>query len=428
MRDFSIDKSAEKIKINETKENFKEVLSCYYNENYRATIVLLYSVVITDILFKLKNLEENYNDMKAISILNSIKTAQENSPTSPQWEDDLIDKVENQTNLIDLREKGFINNLKKLRHLCAHPVLADNYNLFNPNKETVTAHLRNMLECVLLKPSFFSRVIFEDFILDLANVKSILIDEKSIQNYIGNKYIENFDDLTLSSVFKNLWRISLNSDSEEAEENRSINVKGIVTLLKSKHDVLLKYVEKEVTYFSKINLNYFSYFVDVFNRFPKIYEVLDLNIKTLITDILKKNYKKRFVSFFDIGLEKHIEYLFSTDFSSDYPDKYPLQNISSYNIIYISKFLNNSNNEKRNDFIIKIYTYTSSFESAKERYRELIEPHIESFSENQLRNYLDVSNKSHNIYDSFGVNFSDAKQLIARNGYDIKFADFINLN
>lgn len=428
MRDFSIDKSAEKIKINETRENFKEVLSCYYNENYRAAIVLLYSVVITDIVFKLKNLEENYDDTKAINILKSIKESQEKNPTSSQWEDDLIDKVENQTNLIDLREKSFINNLKKLRHLCAHPVLADNYNLFNPNKETVTAHLRNMLECVLLKPAFFSRVIFEDFIVDLANVKSMLIDDKSIQTYIDNKYIENFDDLTLSSVFKSLWRLTFNSDSEKAEENRFINAKGILTLLKSKHDVLLKFTEREITYFSKLNVKYFSLFVDVFNRFPKIYEVLDQNVKTLILDILKIDYTKRFVSFFDKGLESHIHYLFGEDYKSDYPDKYPLQNISPQNIIYISKFLESSSSiESRNDFLIKIYGFTSSFENAKIRYREIINPHIETFTENQLKSYLETSNKNQNIYDSFGVNFYDAKQIITNNGYTIDFTEYPNL-
>ncbi|RMZ60389.1 hypothetical protein D1632_05480 [Chryseobacterium nematophagum] len=426
MRDFSIDKSADQIKISETKENFKEVLSCYYNENYRAAVVLLYSVVISDILFKLKNLEETYNDTKAIGILNTIKRLQADNPTSSQWEDDLIHKVQEQTNLIDLSEKSFIQNLKSLRHLCAHPVLSQNYNLFNPNKETVKAHIRNMLECVLLKPSFFSRVIFDDFIQDIAFNKDILIDDESLSKYLKIKYIENFNDITLFSVFKSLWKISFNVNDEEANINRAINTKSLITFLTFKHDVLLNFMEKESSFFSNINIDHFSFAVDVFNRFPKTFEVLNQNSKILFTNTIKQDYRKRFVSFFDKDLTEHLLYIFSEQYTIDYPNEYPTQNISLQNIRYVSKLIKKQNGNS-NDFIIKIYGCSSSFDTAKERYNELILLIIDSFNEIEMKEYLQVSNSNQNIYYNYSIHWSNAKQMIEDKRYNIDFSDFTNL-
>lgn len=427
MRDFSIDKSAEKIKISETKENFKEVLSCYYNENYRAAIVLLYSVVISDILFKLKNLEETYNDTKAISILNAIKRSQADNPTASQWEDDLINKVQEQTNLIDLSEKNFIQNLKSLRHLCAHPVLSQNYNLFNPNKETVKAHIRNMLECVLLKPSFFSRVIFDDFVQDIAFNKDILIDDESLSKYLKIKYIENFNDITLFSVFKSLWKISFNVDADEANTNRTINTKSLLTFLTFKHDVLLNYMEKESLYFSNnMNIDYFAHVVDIFNRFPKTFEVLNQNSKILITNTIKQDYKKRFVSFFDKDLLEHVEYIFSEQYSTDYPSQYPTQNISLQNIKYLSNHIKNQNGSNY-DFIIKIFGCSPTFDFARDRYNELIIPIIDNFSETEMISFLEVSNNNQNIHYNYSIHWNNTKKILEDKGYNIELTDYTNI-
>ena len=44
---------ADDIYFSKTREYFKEVLSSYANGNYRSAIVMLYSIAICDILYKL---------------------------------------------------------------------------------------------------------------------------------------------------------------------------------------------------------------------------------------------------------------------------------------------------------------------------------------------------------------------------------------
>ena len=55
-----------------TKEYFKEVVSDYASENYRSANVVLYSVAICDLLFKLKELSEIYDDKASKAILKVV--------------------------------------------------------------------------------------------------------------------------------------------------------------------------------------------------------------------------------------------------------------------------------------------------------------------------------------------------------------------
>ena len=51
----------------------KEVLSSYQHENFRATTIMLWSVVIADIIFKLQFLYYSYGSEKAKKILEDIE-------------------------------------------------------------------------------------------------------------------------------------------------------------------------------------------------------------------------------------------------------------------------------------------------------------------------------------------------------------------
>ena len=88
----------ENINKKETQEYFKEVLISYQNGSYRSAIVMLYSVVISDILYKLKDMVSIFNDEKAKKILDEIQEMQSRNPNSPEWEKVLIEKVKEKTN------------------------------------------------------------------------------------------------------------------------------------------------------------------------------------------------------------------------------------------------------------------------------------------------------------------------------------------
>lgn len=67
---------ADDIYFSKTKEYFNEVLSNYANGNYRSAVVMLYSVAICDLLFKLQELVDMYNDSVAGDILREVENAE----------------------------------------------------------------------------------------------------------------------------------------------------------------------------------------------------------------------------------------------------------------------------------------------------------------------------------------------------------------
>ena len=52
-----------------TRTYFKEVISSYNNENFRSSIVMLYSTVISDLIIKLQELRDTDGDKTAETIL-----------------------------------------------------------------------------------------------------------------------------------------------------------------------------------------------------------------------------------------------------------------------------------------------------------------------------------------------------------------------
>lgn len=67
------DKELNVFNNNESRIYFKEILQSYYSQNYRATIVLLYSFVIYNLFIKLQTIA-NEGDKKVTTKLNNINT------------------------------------------------------------------------------------------------------------------------------------------------------------------------------------------------------------------------------------------------------------------------------------------------------------------------------------------------------------------
>ncbi len=72
MENFSIELAADKISEPRTREYFQEVLNSYTSSNYRSAVVMLWTVVICDLIYKLQDLRDIYNDTIAQSILDHI--------------------------------------------------------------------------------------------------------------------------------------------------------------------------------------------------------------------------------------------------------------------------------------------------------------------------------------------------------------------
>jgi hypothetical protein len=238
MTDFSLETTAERIYDVRIQRYFKEVLGSYFNGYYRSAVVMLWSVLVTDLLFKLDQLANAYGDTTATSILAEIQTLRNNNPKSPEWESELLEKTARRTDLLNSAELSFLRAIQEHRHLSAHPVLDQIDALFSPNRETTRAHIRNALESVLTKPPIMSRRILDAFTEDIEALARLTPAREGFTRYLTSKYLNHFTPATATAVFRSLWRLVFRSNDARCEANRKAN--GVAPSILMEHPQCLK--------------------------------------------------------------------------------------------------------------------------------------------------------------------------------------------
>ena len=164
----------EDIYFSKTREYFNEVLSDYSNGSFRSAVVMLYSVAVCDLLFKLKELVDMYNDKTAIKILDEVEKCRTDHSNKSKWEKELVDKIHKETQILDLEAYTHLNHLYDYRNFSAHPALNENYELISPSREITIALIKNILNDILIKPPMFNKGITDMLLEDLSEKKLML--------------------------------------------------------------------------------------------------------------------------------------------------------------------------------------------------------------------------------------------------------------
>jgi hypothetical protein len=284
MTDYSIELSAEDIVDSRTKRYFAEVHGSYSAGYYRSAVVMLWSVVVTDILFKLDQLATAYGDATAQAILTEIGDTRRNNPRSPEWEADLVQKVASRTDLLDHAEHSFLQSLQAHRHLSAHPVMTGGDALFLPNKETARAHIRNVLEGVLTKPPIMSRKVFDTFIEDVEQLGRLNPGPDGLSKTLEAKYFRHFSAATFEHIFKSIWRVTFKSSDPRANANRAINAQALGVVFSSRRPKLTELIRAERDWFSDVSFldAHLGAMTQFFRDNPQVFRLLNDALKTPI--------------------------------------------------------------------------------------------------------------------------------------------------
>ncbi len=274
--DFSIDSAQERITDQRTRGYFSEVFSSYANGNYRSAVVMLWSVVVCDLLFKLDLLNAMYADPTANKILTEIDELRKKNPKSPDWEWALVDKVKNQTHLLEMADMVNLQALRDHRHLCAHPVLSGTEALYSPSKEQCRSHIRNALDGVLTKPAIMSRRVFDTLVEDIEAQQALLPDDESLRRYLDARYWRNLKLVVEQSIFKSLWRLVFRTNDPRCNANRSINYRVLCLLYNRHSNELDLAIHNDADYYSQITLSgdTLDYVMRFLAQHPKIIKLL----------------------------------------------------------------------------------------------------------------------------------------------------------
>jgi len=376
-----------------TAEYFSEVLSCYYSGNLRSAVVMLYATTICDLVYKLEDLKDIYNDNGAKSILDKLEKQQQENPKNTDWEKEIPEKCKELNKILTTADYSNFCSLQQLRHLCAHPVLSEQKELYKPNADIVLGHIRNMLEGVFIKPAFRTKELLNMFVKDIANIKDILVDNKQFEQYVNSKYFDKFNSEELEySIFKSLWKFVFKLDNEQCNDNRKVNLHTLFILLSRHNDFIRSKFEADKEYFAKnTDVNTRKLFVPlikIFNEYPTLFEVLPEAKKIEIRGIIDNDTEREYKS---ISLFLHDDMVKSV-FGSSY-------HIHS-NVMYVVGFVKRKIGiQDALSLKVKLYGESYSYDEADELFNCLIDPSLKDFSLEQLKQLVEYSNYNSQIYD-----------------------------
>lgn len=395
MKEFSIELAAENIVDNRTREYFAEVLSSFINGNYRSAIVMLWSVVISDMVYKLQTLRDLYQDQTATSILEAIENKQQANPSSPEWEQYLIGEIFSRTQLLEAADYQHIINLQKLRHLSAHPVLSDVNLLFSPNKETTRALIRNALEAVLLKPPIFTKKIIKEFVVDISDKKDLLPDQHALKRYLESKYFKNLHPTVEKELIKTIWKFCFRLSNQDVDINREIN-KRVMDLLYLRNPVEFRgFVADNSEYFSEITPSgdpacALIYFL---SEHPEIYSVLNDSAKAPLSTYVESdvNLFSRAI-FLSRDLGEHISKLQQFKYAE-------LRELEDSNWSFLVSHAREAGLlQELFEIGIFIYCNSGNFDSADSNFARFIEPYIHEFDNDRLAILLEGIEDNNQTY------------------------------
>lgn len=320
--EYSIEQRATQIFDARTKEYFSEVLSCYSAGNYRSSVVMLWSVAVCDLLFKLQNLVDLYADAKAREILADIGKLQQDNDRSPIWETKLVESVAEQTQLLDIADRENLLHLQRQRHLAAHPVVNANFQLHRPNRETARALIRNTLDGVLTKAPILSKQIVNELVGDLEQASGILIDDNRLKPYLESKYYNRFNPEVEKTVFKALWKFVFRLTDEPCEKNRAINYSALRLLFGRNPGQFKTQIEADKDYFSTIATGGAPIIclIRFLAREPQLYGLLADHAKAAIQHAAESDTAARCLAWFTgASLQEHAARLGNWISGKDHP-------------------------------------------------------------------------------------------------------------
>ena len=190
----------------DSRSYFKEILQSFYSQNYRATIVLLYSFVIYDLYLKLQTMANEGNTIATNKLL-EINSMIADDEKYSKVENAVIFFFKKHCSLYFNRFIEDIEYLKNCRNKCAHLKVNDN-TLFVPKDYQVRMLICSMYDNILSVKA--------PFILDLFSIAQADVErysesipyipdnglDDSIINAITEKYLKRmtFDSLKKSYI------------------------------------------------------------------------------------------------------------------------------------------------------------------------------------------------------------------------------------
>ncbi|HPS70279.1 MAG TPA: hypothetical protein PLO19_06030 [Candidatus Cryosericum sp.] len=396
MSDFSIELTMDRIQDSRTREYFGEVNKDYVTGSYRSATVMLWSVVVCDLLFKLEEMRDAYGDVTAKAILESVRMQREKDPSSPRWEEELLRRVQSSTNLLEPGESESLADLRQHRNLSAHPVLDTKEALYSPSREQVRSYMRTALEAVLTKPALLTRKVVDAFTDDVCDYAPKLPDDDSLHKYLQAKYFGHLAPPVVGQLFRDIWRITFHSANTGGEENRQSLLRALCQVYGAAPDTCELAIQQDASYFSQVEpaddqLSLLSTFL---TKHPRVYSNLTDQARAPLQSFLDRNLDAFATAWYvHASVQEHIRAVVAKAAVAD-----PRLSLDTFGEIY-SIALDNDCANQMHDLGISYYGESGCYDRADVVFCKVIRPCLANYTVDEFRRLLDAIESNNQTYD-----------------------------
>lgn len=384
---------AENIYFPQVKEYFREIVSSYDNGNYRSAMVMLYSTIVCDLLLKLKELSEVFNDAKAEKILKEIN-AERRKKGNSSWEKNLIDSIREKTELLSDETYAMISHIYDLRNFSAHPAMNDDYELISPSPEITVAYIKKALEGILTKPAVFAQSIVDRLSEDVAAKKDLYRNDfRSFKAFLNKVYFQRMSEKMTTIVFKAFWRFTFVKTGESVfDDNRIVNRKTLAALLDLHYDALCAFIKGNQPYFPVTQESSCLRNVCVLlAHFPQVYKQLDEETKRQIEKA-------------DVGDIEILKWFIDGDLKGFLLQYTTQKNAINFNVLKELRIICTEQGvpDLFPQVLISHYAESLSFSAGRQRFDACVEPFLQFFAAKDFVNLIEVVNSNDQLYDYGG--------------------------
>ncbi len=400
----------EQIYFQKTREYFDEIEKSFYSESYRSAVVMLYSVVIADLLYKLEELKDYYSDTVAENIINEVNSIRKANPKSSEWENKLIERISKETSIIEPYILVNIEHLKEIRNFSAHPSLDQNNELIKPSREKTLGLIKDMLIGIFIRPPLFIKKITTNILEDISNKKEdFLLDNSKFKKYIRKKYFDKIPENMIINVFKDFWKLTFKTENEDCNQNRYINLGFLLITMQDYKLKILENIRKDKQKYNNIsdNSNIVIYLVEFIYYYPEVYTQLSDENKIII-DVAtnnKKDYKLLMYYAFK-NLEEQLKELSVENFNNLHTKELFEKKVEEDGemVLIIDKYM-------------KFFADSYSYNEADDRFNRFIRPYISKMDLMQVKKLIEIINTNNQIYGRGRAEF-DNNDIIKRANID----------
>ncbi len=387
--------NVDSIYFDKSRNYFREVINSYENGNYRSAIVMLYSLVVCDLLLKLNELDDIYNERTAAAILDSVKKNQKQTNSS-EWENQLIKDIHDKTHLISDFTFTELRHLHDYRNYSAHPAYNDDFELISPSAQTTIALMNTVLDNILIKPPVFVKNAVDMMTEELSEKREIYIDDiGKLKRFVDTKYLDRMTDSMRISTFRAFWKFVFQLvDDQKCKDNRKINNMILCIICQENSNIIIDDLGRDNTRYTVANNDECLWSLNVLlSHCTELYSVLCQETKDIIDLYLENKTWAKTISWYKCkGLKQHLTIMEQLDLKED--------GFYKGIVAYINeKYEHSGFTDALYDIWIEQFGNSVSFDDADFKYYTFIKPILKELTLKQLTELMGAIDSNDQIHN-----------------------------